>query len=120
MTACLVTLQTSHGLACHWLCGDALTASVIIAGPCNRRPDWFSLNLDTASPEVLRGFLGLPDAAEHINVFAHDAWGVGCLVLRMLTGSFIFSDIEPSHDHYKMGMEVSRLHDAWVYARSSA
>ena len=72
--------------------------------------------LPYASPELIRGLLGLTNSTEHIDTIAQDLWSVACLLYEMLTCHQLFgAGCQP----YQMAAEIQNLHNEMVGCPSS-
>lgn len=68
--------------------------------------------LPYASPELIRGLLGLANSTEHIDTVAQDLWSVACLMYEMITRHQLFQSFGFSSEH--QATEILGLHTEMV------
>ncbi len=68
--------------------------------------------LPYASPELIRGLLGLATSTEHIDTIAQDLWSVACLMYEMITRHQLFEALGFCSKHE--ATEILGLHTEMV------
>ncbi len=93
---------------------NACVCVCVCAGPTGGRPCYTGFTLPYASPELIRGLLGLATSTEHIDTIAQDLWSVACLMYEMITRHQLFQALDIYNDATDDATEILGLHTEMV------